>query len=208
MSPSASCSLPPARMVPGNRSGAGSPFPFGLAVYLALQPMRCTADRVATITGGLLPRLFTLIPTRGRDGYFLLHDCELSPAFPLGNMAPYVARTFLPVCTGRQNGLRRAKIDVLWDNYSRKGETGRGGERASGYFGLFVKIVYIYRRTFITSNLIMRLKSHKDLIVFKSAIKLAIRIHELSKNFPPEEKYSLTDKKKFQICCCQYCGSI
>ena len=40
----------------------------------------------------------------------------------------------------------------------------------------------------------MRLKSHKDLIVFQSAIKLAIRIHELSKNFPPEEKYSLTDQ--------------
>jgi four helix bundle protein len=40
----------------------------------------------------------------------------------------------------------------------------------------------------------MRLKSHKDLIVFQSAIKLAIQIHELSKNFPPEEKYSLTDQ--------------
>ena len=40
----------------------------------------------------------------------------------------------------------------------------------------------------------MRLKSHKDLIVFQSAIKLAIRIHELSKNFPQEEKYSLTDQ--------------
>ncbi|MCL4482485.1 MAG: four helix bundle protein [Bacteroidetes bacterium] len=40
----------------------------------------------------------------------------------------------------------------------------------------------------------MRLKSHKDLIVFKSAIKLAIRIHQLSKNFPNEEKYSLTDQ--------------
>jgi four helix bundle protein len=40
----------------------------------------------------------------------------------------------------------------------------------------------------------MRLKSHKDLIVFKSAIDLALRIHELSRNFPPEEKYSLTDQ--------------
>ena len=40
----------------------------------------------------------------------------------------------------------------------------------------------------------MRLKSHKELVVFKSAIKLAIQIHELSKNFPPEEKYSLTDQ--------------
>jgi four helix bundle protein len=40
----------------------------------------------------------------------------------------------------------------------------------------------------------MRLKSHKDLIVFKSAIQLALRIHELSKNFPSEERYSLTDQ--------------
>ena len=100
MSPSASCSLPPVRMVPENLSGAGSPLPFGLTVYLALQPMRCTADCVTTITGGLLPRLFTLIQTRGRDGYFLLHDCRLSPAFPLGNMVPYVARTFLPAMQG------------------------------------------------------------------------------------------------------------
>jgi four helix bundle protein len=40
----------------------------------------------------------------------------------------------------------------------------------------------------------MRLKSHKDLIVYKSAIQLALRIHELSKNFPAEERYSLTDQ--------------
>ena len=40
----------------------------------------------------------------------------------------------------------------------------------------------------------MRLKSHKELIVFQSAITLAIKIHELSKNFPLEEKYSLTDQ--------------
>ena len=40
----------------------------------------------------------------------------------------------------------------------------------------------------------MRLHSHKDLNVFKSAIELAVRIHELSQNFPPDEKYSLTDQ--------------
>ena len=123
MSPSASCSLPPARMVPENRSGAGSPLPFGLAVYLALQPMRCTADRVATITGGLLPRLFTLIPTQGRDGHSLLHDCELSPAFPLGSMAPFVARTFLPICTGRQNGLLFCKDRCFNPNSGIEGAT-------------------------------------------------------------------------------------
>ena len=31
-------------------------------------------------------------------------------------------------------------------------------------------------------------------MAIKSAIELAIRIHKLSKNFPPEEKYSLTDQ--------------
>src|SRR5450830_1865967 len=40
----------------------------------------------------------------------------------------------------------------------------------------------------------MRIKSHKDLVVFKRAIELAIRIHELSKDFPSEEKYLLTDQ--------------
>ena len=30
--------------------------------------------------------------------------------------------------------------------------------------------------------------------MFKSAIELAVRIHELSQNFPPDEKYSLTDQ--------------
>ena len=108
MSPSASCSLPLARMVPENLSGAGSPLPFGLAVYLALQPMRCTAACVATSTGGLLPRLFTLGSVAG-TGHSLLHDCELSPAFPLGNMVPFVARTFLPFGKRRQNGLHSCK---------------------------------------------------------------------------------------------------
>jgi hypothetical protein len=92
-------------MVPENLSEAGSSLPLGLAVYLALQPMRCTAACVATSTGGLLPRLFTLGPVAG-TGHSLLHDCELSPAFPLGNMVPFVARTFLPFNKRRQNGLR------------------------------------------------------------------------------------------------------
>lgn len=33
----------------------------------------------------------------------------------------------------------------------------------------------------------MRFNSHKELIVFKSAIELAKKIHELSKKFPQEE---------------------
>ncbi len=35
---------------------------------------------------------------------------------------------------------------------------------------------------------------YKDLIVFQKAYKLAMDIFEVSKIFPPEEKYSLTDQ--------------
>ncbi len=38
----------------------------------------------------------------------------------------------------------------------------------------------------------MRLNSAKDLEVYKKAYKLAMRIFEVSKRFPPEERYSLT----------------
>ena len=34
----------------------------------------------------------------------------------------------------------------------------------------------------------------RDLLAFKKAFKLAIEIHKASKNFPIEEKYSLTDQ--------------
>ena len=37
---------------------------------------------------------------------------------------------------------------------------------------------------------------YKDLIVFQKAYKLAMDIFEASKEFPPEEKYSLTDQKR------------
>jgi four helix bundle protein len=36
--------------------------------------------------------------------------------------------------------------------------------------------------------------SYKDLDVFKKAYALAMDIYEISKSFPPEEKYSLTDQ--------------
>ena len=36
--------------------------------------------------------------------------------------------------------------------------------------------------------------SFKDLIVYQKAHKLAMEIFELSKKFPKEEKYSLTDQ--------------
>lgn len=38
------------------------------------------------------------------------------------------------------------------------------------------------------------IKSHRDLEVYKLAFKCAMEIFELSKSFPKEEKYSLTDQ--------------
>ena len=40
----------------------------------------------------------------------------------------------------------------------------------------------------------MRIRSHKELIVFKCAFDLALQIHQMTKLFPAEEKYSLTDQ--------------
>jgi four helix bundle protein len=38
-----------------------------------------------------------------------------------------------------------------------------------------------------------KVKSHKDLRVYNNAMEAALKIFELTKTFPPEEKYSLTD---------------
>jgi len=40
----------------------------------------------------------------------------------------------------------------------------------------------------------MLLNSAKDLNVYKAAYELAMRVFELSKKFPPEERYSLTSQ--------------
>lgn len=40
----------------------------------------------------------------------------------------------------------------------------------------------------------MEIKSATDLIVYKKAYQLAMRIFELSKRFPPEERYALTSQ--------------
>jgi four helix bundle protein len=40
----------------------------------------------------------------------------------------------------------------------------------------------------------MKIRSHKELNVFKSSFELALQIHQLSKDFPLEERYSLTDQ--------------
>ena len=41
-----------------------------------------------------------------------------------------------------------------------------------------------------------KIESFKDLIVYQKAYKLAMEIFEISKNFPKEEKYSLTDQMR------------
>jgi four helix bundle protein len=40
----------------------------------------------------------------------------------------------------------------------------------------------------------VQIKSAKDLVVFQEAYALAVEIFEISKDFPAEEKYSLTDQ--------------
>jgi four helix bundle protein len=40
----------------------------------------------------------------------------------------------------------------------------------------------------------MKIRSHKELNVFKASFDLALQIHNLTKEFPLEEKYSLTDQ--------------
>ena len=39
-----------------------------------------------------------------------------------------------------------------------------------------------------------KIRRHKDLNVYQLAFTKAVQIHQLSKLFPPEEKYSLTDQ--------------
>ena len=85
--------------IPEEPFGSGQlPSPKGPAVYLALQPMRCTAASVTTGTGGLLPRLFTLIPTpRGRNGYFLLHSLRAFTRLPVRKHGALCCPDFPPL---------------------------------------------------------------------------------------------------------------
>jgi four helix bundle protein len=41
-----------------------------------------------------------------------------------------------------------------------------------------------------------QVNSFRDLIVYQKAYKLAMEIYEISKDFPKEEKYSLTDQMR------------
>jgi four helix bundle protein len=41
-----------------------------------------------------------------------------------------------------------------------------------------------------------RINSYKDLRVYQSAMDAAMKIFKLTKNYPPEERYSLVDQKR------------
>ena len=44
------------------------------------------------------------------------------------------------------------------------------------------------------------IKSHEDLVVYQKAFEAAMEIFVLSKRFPVEEKYSLTDRIRRSSC--------
>jgi len=52
------------------------------------------------------------------------------------------------------------------------------------------------------------LRGHRDLKVYQLAYKLAMEIFHLSKSFPRDEIYSLTDQIRsiFAECCCKHRG--
>ena len=68
---------------------------------MVLQLTGRTAITVTRNTGGLLPRLFTLIRLK-TNGYFLLRYHTLTSIFPLGRAMPFVARTFLSPAKGER----------------------------------------------------------------------------------------------------------
>ena len=49
-------------------------------------------------------------------------------------------------------------------------------------------------KCYILNRCIMKIRTHKDLEVYRLAFTAAMKIYELSKKFPREETYSLTDQ--------------
>ena len=45
----------------------------------------------------------------------------------------------------------------------------------------------------------MKIRSHRELDVYNLAFEAAMKIYELTKSFPNEEKYSLTDQIRRSI---------
>ena len=89
-------------------------------VYLTLQLTGGAACRVATTSGGLLPRLFTLTNRSWRSFSVTLNP-EVTPGFPLGNVMLCVARTFLSAAVSshaerQATQLAGAKVVLLIEN--------------------------------------------------------------------------------------------
>jgi four helix bundle protein len=57
-----------------------------------------------------------------------------------------------------------------------------------------IKYEMIFSLGNFKSDIMDRIRTHKDLQVYQSAFQVALEIYQISKSFPPEEKYSLTDQ--------------
>lgn len=58
-------------------------------------------------------------------------------------------------------------------------------------------IWFLFSTIFIKNNIVMksnRITSHRELDVYRMGFESAMRIFEISKSFPVEERYSLTDQ--------------
>lgn len=71
---------------------------------------------------------------------------------------------------------------------------GKVRERERGNEGGGERVRYCGFSSHIYGKKMKKVRIHKDLEVFQLSFKLACEIHELSKSFPNEERYSLTDQ--------------
>lgn len=68
-----------------------------MPIYLTLQLTGSAAHHVTTVSGELLPHLFTLTHTEMRAVVFCHLNPKVTPSFPLRSVMLYVARTFLSI---------------------------------------------------------------------------------------------------------------
>ena len=73
-----------------------------------------------------------------------------------------------------------------------EGVIGRVGERERGWLGEGIIESGVKKLEFEMNR--KPIQSHWDLEVYQLALDVAMQIFELSKNFPVEERYSLTDQ--------------
>jgi four helix bundle protein len=74
------------------------------------------------------------------------------------------------------------------------GETRGRGESASSILDFTIYLKYLRWNEDLT--LMQNIRSYKELRVYQTAMDAAMKIFELSKRFPAEEKYSLTDQMR------------